>query len=522
MNLRVTRFLFLLPLFSLNPAATGAAEADLPAAMAAARSIELIIAPGTLRSDEVTLAWDKPADVGTTATFQVLRDGRVIGTTSKIHFTAKGLEPAHSYVFAVKVQGASGGASRSSNVLQIRTAPEEHVVSVEQFGARGDGVTMNTKAIQAAIDACPPNGVVLIPRGVFLSGALFLKSDMTLLVAEGSVLKGSSSPSDYEPFFLNRFEGWELRTYASLLNAGRMDHAGPPNVRNLSIRGPGRISGGGAVLAKAMIQAGGDRSRGRLFCLMNCASVEIQGLILEESPSWTLHYIYCEDLSCHDLTINSSVRNGDGIDPDSSRNSYIFNCSFSNDDDCIAIKSGKNPEGNVINRPTENVRIFDCAFIKGHGISIGSEMSGGVRNVLVQDCIAGDLLNGLQIKGTKDRGNVVEGVVVRDCELRKISILTVLAYNNDGQPAPGQPFFRDFRFVNIDLTKARPASPVVIVNGFSQEGHRTRNVSFENLRLPDGAIIRVDQAEDVTFSKVTTTGGGKPVFEISRSERVAY
>ena len=271
-----------------------------------------------------------------------------------------------------------------------------------------------------------------------------------------------------------------------------------------------------------MIAAQGLRSRGRLFCLMNCSNVEIQGLTLEEPTSWTLHYIYSENVTCHDLTINTAIRNGDGIDPDSSRNCYIVNCVFDTGDDCIAIKSGKNPEGNLVNRPTENVWIVDCRFKRGHGISIGSEMSGGIRNVLVQDCIAGALLYGFQVKATKDRGNVVENVTVRDCDLQMITVLTALAYNNDGEPAPTEPYFRNFRFLNIDLTHANPAKPVIVVNGFAAEGHRTRNIAFENIKLPAGAVVTLDRTDDVEFANVTTAGGQKPTYEITNSERVSY
>lgn len=480
------------------------------------------LAPQTLRSDEATLLWDKP-DVATVPTdYEILSDDRVLGSTTKTHFTLKVLTPEHRYQVSIRARNAGGLEMLHSDQLELRTPAKEPVLSVVDYGAKGDGQTNNTRAIQAAIDACPRHGVVVVPQGVFVSGALFLKSDMTLHIAAGDVLQGSRELVDYEPFILNRFEGWEMKTYASLLNAGTMDHNGPFTVRNLSIRGEGKITGGGDALGKAMIAAHGLRSRGRLICLMNCSGVEIQGLTIEESPCWTLHYIYCENVSLHDLTIASAVRNGDGIDPDSSTNSYIFNCSLSTGDDCIAIKSGKNPEGNIVNRPTENIRIVDCRFTRGHGISIGSEMSGGVRNVLVQDCVAGALLHGLQIKATKDRGNVVENVVVRDCQLQKISILTSLNYNNDGQPAPEPPWFRNFRFVNIDLTTASGDGPIVIVNGFDAPGHRTTKVRFENVRLPAGASVKVDQAEDVTFTNVVAPDGSKPRYDVTRSERILY
>jgi polygalacturonase len=491
-----------------------------------APAFRLFLAPQTVHSDEVTLLWEKPEDARAGARYEVLRDGEPAGETTKTHFTATGLAAKHDYVFTIRARSATAGDARESNALPVHTHDPETVVSVLDHGAIGDGHTLNTQAIQAAIDACPVGGVVRIPAGVFLSGALFLKSDMTLEIAKGGVLKGSAAIADYEPFILNRFEGWEMKTCASLLNAGTLDRHGPANVRNLSIRGAGTLSGGGAALSNAVRSAfpgrEGLRSRGRLILLMNAENVEVAGLTLEESPCWTLHYIYSENVSIHGLTIRSDVLNGDGIDPDSSRNSCIFNCSFDTGDDCIAIKSGKNPEGNEVNRPTENVRIVDCRFVRGHGISIGSEISGGVRDVLVEDCTAGELLHGLQIKATKDRGNVVENVTVRDCDLRKISILTALNYNNDGAPAPEQPYFRNFHFSDIDMTAADAASAVILVNGFEAEGHRTRNVIFKNIRLPAGAKVTIDHCEDLVFSDVITTENKKPAYNITQSERVTY
>ena len=514
-------------------------------------TLHAFVAPQTLRSDEVTLLWDKPAGATPGLVYEVLKNGAPVGETTKTHFTVRALTPSTRYVFAVRTKPAVGPESEDranrladssagrtgerpagarpsalSLNLALQTTPREPVVDVLAFGAVGDGTTLNTKALQAAIAACPPGGIVRIPAGVFLSGALFLKSDMTLEIAAGGVLKGSADPADYAPFVLNRFEGWEMKTYASLLNAGTLDRSGPANVRHLSIRGAGTISGGGRALSdtvrKAFPGVAGLRSRGRLVCLMNADGVEIQGLTIEESPCWTLHFIYSENITCRGLAIRSDVLNGDGIDPDSARNVAIVDCSFDTGDDCIAVKSGKNPEGNVVARPTENVRIVDCRFARGHGISIGSETSGGVRGVLVEDCVAGDLINGLQIKATKDRGNVIEDIAVRDCDLRKITILTALPYNNDGAPAPDIPFFRNFTFRNLDLTQADASKPVIVVNGFEAEGHRTKNLVFENLRLPAGATVTVDLAEDVRFANVTAPDGTKPTYQITRSERIAH
>ncbi len=495
---------------------------SLASASAAGTRFELSVAPRTLRSDQATLIWNRPENADPTTTYEIYRSGERVGETRKTHFTVRGITPQSDAVFRVIARPDSAGVPIKSTTLKLTTPAKESIVSIMDHGAKGDGKTVNTRAIQAAIVACPAGGVVLIPEGIFLSGAIFLKSDMTLEIAKGGVLQGTSAIKDYEPLILNRFEGWELETYASLINAGKLDHSGPANIHNISIRGEGTIAGGGNILGEAMTAARGLRSRGRLICLMNAENVEIQGLTLENTPCWTLHYIYSESISCHGLTIHSNVHNGDGIDPDSSRNSYIFNCSFDTSDDCIAIKSGKNPEGNVIKRPTEKLRIFDCRFDRGHGISIGSEMSGGVRDVLVEDCVAGDLLYGFQIKATKDRGGFVEDVTVRNCNLRMITVYSSVNYNNDGKPADQQPYFRNLRFTDIDLSQAKTDKPVIDINGFSAAGHQTRDVVFDAIKLPAGATIKVDQAEDVTFTHIGTADGKQPDYQISRSARVSH
>jgi len=402
--------------------------------------LNLFVPPRTESEGSITLMWDKPEAYADVADYLIFCDGRQVAATAKTNGTIDGLEPDHGHAFYVEARDAQGRVSTPSKTIAVRTLPQGARLNVLDYGARGDGRTKNTAAIQKAIDACPAGGVVEIPSGVFRSGALFLKSDLTLLIDAGGVLQGTTDLADYQPMIRNRFEGWEMDTFASLINAGRLDHAGPCNVRNIAIRGRGEIRGGGNALAHAMIAAGGIRSRGRLICIMNCSGLDIQGLTIDDPPCWTIQYIYSEKISCHDLTIRSTVANGDGMDPDSSTDCFIFNCSFSNGDDCIAIKSGKNPEGGQIGRPTENVRITDCTFLVGHGISIGSEISGSVRHVLVRDCDTGNLMNGLQIKGTPERGGVIEDVRVQDCQVTKIRILTKLGYNNDGAPAPEAPF----------------------------------------------------------------------------------
>lgn len=474
----------------------------------------LIVPPESATSSSITLLWNKAEHYAAVKAYYIYQDGAHVATTDKTHYTITHLAPATSHVFYVRAVNGAGDLSAPGNKVTARTKPAGKIFKVTDYGARGDGVTKDTKAIQRAIDACTPGGTVYIPSGVFLSGALYLKSDMTLYIAGGGVLKGSTDAADYLPMIRNRFEGWELTTYASLLNAGTMNSKGGYSLRHLSIRGEGTISGGGEPLAKAMIAQKGLRGRGRLILLMNCQDVNIQGLTIEGSPCWTIHYIYSDNITLHDLTIRSSVPNGDGVDPDSSTGSYIFNCSFSTGDDCIAIKSGKNPEGYYIARPTEGVWISDCHFIRGHGISIGSEMSGGVRDVLVRDCVAGNLLNGMQIKGTKDRGGFVEDVRVKDCDLRKITIFSSVGYNNDGKPAPVTPYYKNFTFSHIDMSKAVD-NPVIIVQGFDDTAHYTRDVTFQDITLPEDAVATLSHCKHISFKNVYTTHKKKPAYKVA-------
>jgi polygalacturonase len=486
------------------------------------KKYNLFIAPATLTDRSVTLLWDKQYGKDSTL-YEVWLNGKKAGVTAKTNYTINGLQPSTNYNVKVTVQKGKKRKSGLMNTLQFSTPAKGKVWNILDFGAKDDTAVNNTRALQAAIDACTEGGIVYIPKGTFICGAIFLKSNMTLYIEKGGVLKGSAAIDDYLPMILNRFEGWELKTYASLLNAGTLNRHGSYGVRNLRITGEGTISGGGRRLGDAMIKAHGLRSRGRLILLMNCQDVSISGLTITEPPSWTIHYVYSNNITCHNLNIiTRNIRNGDGIDPDSSTDSYIFNCTFDTGDDCIAIKSGKNPEGFFVARPTRNVRITHCNFIRGHGISIGSEMSGGVQDVLVQDCKAGALLHGMQIKGTKDRGGYVKNVTVTHCQLLKITVFSAVNYNNDGEPAPEVPVFENFVFRNIDLSKASIKEPVININGFKEPGHRLRNVVFEDIALPDGAKVVINDAERVIFKNVKSADGTKPDYELVNSTGIRF
>lgn len=476
-------------------------------------------------ADTLTLYWDKPADAPADCRYEVRTEGQPPVTVPSTHCTLAGLSPGTQYALEVWLGDCLLGECRAA------TPPRLPRLDVTSFGAVGDGRTLNTEALQAAIDACGRNREVYIPAGVFRTGALRLHSDMNLYLAEGAVLQGSEDPADYAPRIWSRFEGIERECYQSLLNLGRLCHKDGPNCRHVRIYGRGTIRGGGRALAQATIQAERlrlqeylkqnaalvarcenedtipGRARGRLINLSNCEDVRISGLTLENGPCWNVHMIYCRDIVTDHCTFRSeNVWNGDGWDPDSSERCTLFACRFATGDDMVAIKSGKNPEGNRIGRPTRDIRIFDCSSELGHGIAIGSEMSGGVEQVQIWDCDIARSAYGIEIKSTPQRGGHVRGITVRDCRVPRVLIHAV-PYNNDGVPAPHPPVFSDCSFTGLTLTgralvdgawqDVRP----VEVEGFDEPGYEVSRVQFRDCTLPQsGSEPLLRRCREVTLA----------------------
>lgn len=475
-------------------------------------------------ADAITLYWDKPAGAAAPCCYEVRLAGSALAETPHTHYTLDGLMPDTAYTLEVRLDGKSLGGCRAA------TTPQRRRLDVRRYGAVGDGKAMETSALQAALDACRSGEEVYLPAGVYRTGALRLHSNMALHLAEGAVLQGSSNPEDYTPRIWSRFEGIEQECYQSLLNLGTLDHTAGPNCRNVLIYGKGTISGGGRELALAMIESERrrlrqyladhaelvktcenedtipGRVRGRLINMSNCENIRITGLTLENGPSWNIHMIYSRHIITDHCQIRSeSVWNGDGWDPDSSEWCTLFACRFATGDDMVAIKSGKNPEGNRINRPSRHIRVFDCSSKLGHGIAIGSEMSGGVEDVRIWDCDISHSSNGLEIKGTPQRGGYVRGVTVQDCRFPRLLIHAV-PYNNDGVPAPQPPQFSGFTFIGLTLTGRRLEQgqwETVIpleVAGFEQPGYEVRDLRILGCRLA-GPVnqLRLEHCAGVTF-----------------------
>ena len=482
----------------------------------------------------ITLFWDKPAAAGAAESYTVLRDGTAAVRTDRTHARLEGLCPASSYSLSVCWRGGSLGP------LCVSTTPTKHRLDVTAapYFAAGDGTTPDTTALQRAIDDCGAEDCVYLPAGIYRTGALRLHSNMELFVDEGAVLQGTADPEDYLPRIPSRFEGTELECYSSLLNLGTLDHTAGPNCENVILRGKGTISSGGKLLARRIIEREREalkeylaqnaalvatcenadtipgRVRPRLVNLSNCRNVWMEGLTFENGASWNLHLIYSDQIvTDHCIIRSDGVWNGDGWDPDSSTNCTLFACEFFTGDDAVAIKSGKNPEGNRIARPTEHIRVFDCHSSFGHGICIGSEMSGGVSDVKIWDCDLAASTSGLEIKATKKRGGYVRDVEVRDCILSHAMVHSV-AYNDDGIGSPVPPVLENFRYERvtllgryIDHDHVWHPCPAIELKGFNQPGYEVRNVQFQDIVLADAGgpeqSIRMQHCLDVHFDGVT-------------------
>ncbi len=480
---------------------------------------ETLLLQSAATADSITVYWDEPAAIPAVGTeYTVFLNEKQITTTKKTHFTLSSLSENTRYTVSVTCPLA-----QATVTVTTRTARERIDVSKAPYNACGDGKTLNTQALQAAFDACTEKQCVYIPRGVFMTGALKMHSGMELYLEEGAVLQGTAEPKDYLPLIHSRFEGIEQDCYASLLNLGELDHTAPYNCSDVLIYGKGTIASGGAELAKAVIRTErvrladylaslGDklkecekpdtipgRMRPRLINMSNCQHIRISGVTLANGASWNVHFIYSDDILTDNCVFKSEgVWNGDGWDPDSSTNCTIFGCRFYTGDDSVAIKSGKNPEGNEINRPTEHVRIFDCACAYGHGITIGSEMSGGINDVRIWDCDMSVSMQGIEIKGTKKRGGYVRNVQVRNCALSRLQMHSV-GYNDDGIAAPCPPVFENCRFSQLTITgrmldheRVWHDCAAIDFRGFAVDGYEARNIVVKDVVLahPDGNTVQ--------------------------------
>jgi exo-poly-alpha-galacturonosidase len=374
---------------------------------------------------------------------------------------------------------------------------------VTNYGAIGNGETVNTQAIHKAIDECAANGggEVVVPKGVFVSGAIFLKKGVALFFEKDAVLKGSVNRADY-PQIKTRWEGTDMMYMAALVNAD--------GINGVKISGEGTIDGSGDVWVQRVnnrqetaATAARRWERPRLMGIQNCKGVKVSGLKLHNQAVWCVHILYCEDVVLEDLNITAdhNIPSSDGIDIDSSKKVKIRKCFIDVNDDCISIKSGKDEDGLRVNRPSEDIVVQDCHFAYGHGgVAMGSETSGGIRNVLIKDCIA-DASNWapIRFKSQPSRGGVVENIIYENFKLKDTR--KAVEFNMAWRmvppikpPAKVLPVVRNVQLINISGN----VNAVGDIHGL--EGSPILGVTFKNCNITAQKGLLIEHARNVDLS----------------------
>ncbi len=492
--------------------------------------------------DSIILYWDKEWELPDGIDYVVYLNGKEVQKTKKTHFTFSNLESQTNYDIKIERIDLSGEKALFFEESILTLNKRERIdVTKPPYNAVGDGKTLNTKALQQAIDDCKEGQTVYIPKGEYLTGGLMLHTDMELFL-DDAILQGSKQVEDYLPKVKTRFEGYEMECYRSLINMGNIDRNGGYNCQNVVIRGTGKIIGGGRTLAlnilevekarlKEFMESNKElvascenintlpgRARGRLINMCNCNNVVLCGLEMGMGASWNIHFVYSKNIvtcSCKIFSHDGDhhVWNGDGWDPDSSEDCTVFDTVFDTFDDGIAIKSGKNPEGNIINKPTKNIRIFDCRG--GHAVAIGSELSGGVENVYVWDCDYPDSFYGLSVKTAFPRGGYVKNVVIRNCKLTGIGVRTKYGTNLDGQGAGTLTDIENIHIENIFIYGEKHDRVIypedykipIYLDGFDGDGNEIKNVTIKNVKIqrrPDGGTqdIYIKNVKGLTIEGV--------------------
>jgi polygalacturonase len=391
---------------------------------------------------------------------------------------------------------------------------------ITKYGAKGDGKTDCTSALAQAIAECTRagGGRVVVPKGIFSTAAIRLLSNVNLHVASGATLLFIQDPARYLPLVASRFEGVELMNYSPFIYADGQ--------QNIAITGEGTLDGNadaahwwpwkgsskfgwtagqpkddarktlfemgesGVPLAKRIF---GDKAYLRPCFIQPCRSrnVLIEGVTIVRSPMWVVTPYDCTNVTVRGINVISHGPNNDGCDPDSCRDVLIENCRFDTGDDCIAIKSGRDRDGRRLAKPTGNVIIRNCEMKDGHGgITIGSEMSGGVRNVFVENCklSSPNLNQALRLKTNAMRGGVIENVYFRNIEVGEVSdaVLQIDFYYDTGDKGPEHPVVRNIQVSGLTARKAKyglfmkafPADPIrgVILDRFTIDNVAESNV----------------------------------------------
>ena len=405
--------------------------------------------------------------------------------------------------------------------------------NVTSFGAVGDGVTDCRRAFGQAIETCNAEGGgrVVVPKGIYLVGAIHLKSNVNLYVSKEATIRFSTDPTKYLPVVFTRWEGVECMNYSALIYAFEQE--------NIAVTGEGILDGGGSdanwwswkgnradsagkpnqnearnrlvdmgekgVPVKDRLFGDGSYLRPNFFQPYRCKNVHVECVTFKDSPMWFLHPVLCKNVSVVGVTTQGHGPNNDGCDPESCTDVLIKNCTFDNGDDCIAIKSGRNNDGRRVNVPSENIVVQGCTMKDGHGgVVIGSEVSGSVRNVFAEDCTmdSPNLDRVLRIKTNAVRGGVIENVFMRNVRVGQVAeaVLKIDFYYEEGDKGPFTPIVRNVEMWNVESGKSQFGIWIRAYDRSPATKISIEHCVFKNVAEPDV----LDNVKDLSLIDVQT------------------
>lgn len=487
-------------------------------------------------------------------------------------------------VAAAAYSGPEDG-EKSFRVPQIEPVKfKSDTFNIRDFGGINDAITLNTEAFARAIQKCTSNGggVVLVPRGTWLTGPIVMKDNVNLCVEEGALVLFSNRFDDY-PLIYGYYEGteqWRCQSPVSAVNASNIAFTGKgifdgsgdawrmvKKSKMTAAQWSDLIKSGGVLdkakttwypsqksldgslnykpgLDKTAIEPIKDFLRPVMVSLIRCDRVLFDGPTFQNSPSWCIHPLMCQNLTVKNINVRNPwyAQNGDGIDIESCKNGIVSGCTFDVGDDAICIKSGRDEEGRKRGMPTENFIIDNCVVYHGHGgFTVGSEMSGGVRNLLVTNCTFLGTDIGLRFKSTRGRGGVVEDIFISDINMINIPTQAIdfnLFYGGTSpipdadevareevvKNAPAKPVadvttpvFRNITMKNITCNGAEEAVRIV---GLPEMG--VQNITIENVNMKSQKGITLSCTENIIIRNATFETSETLPLNISASKTVKF
>ncbi|TWP47278.1 glycoside hydrolase family 28 protein [Lentzea tibetensis] len=402
---------------------------------------------------------------------------------------------------------------------------------VTDYGAKGDGVTKNTTAFHHAISAChrAGGGRVVIPAGTFLTGGIRMLSNVELHVAKDATLKFSTDPNDYLPLVLTRWEGTLCYNYQAFIYAFEQ--------HDIAITGPGTIDGdapsgkwsswgAGAtpelrkmgedgVPVEQRIMGTGKNLRPNMIQFFRCRNILISDVFIKNPAMWSVHMVFSRNITIRNIEVYSTNSQGDGVDLDSCSYAYVADSRFNTNDDCVVAKSGRDADGRRVGIPTTHVVVERCKFSgRWGGITIGSEMSGGVSKIFARDCVINSpdfpgrypIKHALYIKTNQDRGGVVDNIHLKNFKgwgVEREILFVSMFYQNGGTKG----HFPQINNVTVDGMVIDGGRIAAFFKGFEQS--HIRNVTISNSTFANITELNlVEQTDNLVFRN--TTINGKP------------